>query len=583
MMIDKRLLNLCTDSKKYIFLTVLMNWISIVCNIVAIFLIGDIIDKVYRGKQIHITFYAIIFLSVFIIRFIANLLYGKFSHLASSKARITLRENIYKKLLDLGIKYNKTIETSGLVQVAVDGVEALEIYFGRYLPQFFYSLLAPITLFVVLSSISFKSALILMLCVPLIPMSIIAIMKFAKRILKNYWNVYVNLGGTFLENLQGLTTLKIYDRDEERQEVMNKEAESFRKITMKVLSMQLNSISIMDIIAYGGSAIGIIFALLEFNKGNISLGGVIIIILLSADFFIPLRLLGSFFHVAMNGISASDKIFNLLDAEVEKRPDVSKEELNKMKNFNNIEFNNVEFSYDGQRIVLQDINLSMEKGSFVSIVGESGSGKSTIVSLLTKNYKVNKGNIKFSGVDLNNIPCDVLFNEVALISTNSYIFNGTIKDNLLMGNVRASSEDINKALKDARLYDFVQSLNDKLETNVGEGGNLLSGGQKQRLALARAILANRPIMIFDEATSNIDMESEEAIWDTIYTLKNKKTILVISHRLANVINSDKIYVLDKGKIKEVGNHEELMKKDGLYSEMSKNQEDLENLGGENCA
>lgn len=583
MMIDKRLLNLCTDSKKYIFLTVLMNWISIVCNIVAIFLIGDIIDKVYRGKQIHITFYAIIFLSVFIIRFIANLLYGKFSHLASSKARTTLRENIYKKLLDLGIKYNKTIETSGLVQVAVDGVEALEIYFGRYLPQFFYSLLAPITLFVVLSSISFKSALILMLCVPLIPMSIIAIMKFAKRILKNYWNVYVNLGGTFLENLQGLTTLKIYDRDEERQEVMNKEAESFRKITMKVLSMQLNSISIMDIIAYGGSAIGIIFALLEFNKGNISLGGVIIITLLSADFFIPLRLLGSFFHVAMNGISASDKIFNLLDAEVEKRPDVSKEELNKMKNFNNIEFNNVEFSYDGQRIVLQDINLSMEKGSFVSIVGESGSGKSTIVSLLTKNYKVNKGNIKFSGVDLNSIPCDVLFNEVALISTNSYIFNGTIKDNLLMGNVRASSEDINKALKDARLYDFVQSLNDKLETNVGEGGNLLSGGQKQRLALARAILANRPIMIFDEATSNIDMESEEAIWDTIYTLKNKKTILVISHRLANVINSDKIYVLDKGKIKEVGNHEELMKKDGLYSEMSKNQEDLENLGGENCA
>lgn len=583
MMIDKRLLNFCTDSKRYIFLTVLMSWISIICNIVAIFLIGDIIDKVYRGQQIHITFYGIIFILVFIIRFIANLLYGRFSHLASSKARTTLRESIYKKLLDLGIKYNKTIETSGLVQVAVDGVEALEIYFGRYLPQFFYSLLAPITLFVVLSSISFKSALILMLCVPLIPMSIIAIMKIAKRILKNYWNVYVNLGGTFLENLQGLTTLKIYDRDEERQDIMNKDAESFRKITMKVLSMQLNSISIMDIIAYGGSAIGIIVALLEFSKGNISLGGVIIITLLSADFFIPLRLLGSFFHVAMNGISASDKIFNLLDAEVEKRPDVSKEELNKIKNFNNIEFNNVEFSYDGQRIVLQNINLSMEKGSFVSIVGESGSGKSTIVSLLTKNYKVNKGNIKFSEVDLNNIPCDILFNEVALISTNSYIFNGTIKENLLMGNIKASSEDINKALKDARLYDFVQSLNDKLETNVGEGGNLLSGGQKQRLALARAILANRQVMIFDEATSNIDMESEEAIWDTIYTLKNKKTILVISHRLANVVNSDKIYVLDKGKIKEVGNHEELMKKDGLYREMAKNQEDLENLGGENCA
>ena len=552
----------------------------IICNIIIILLIGQFINNIYSGEITSIADKSIfmsgtIIILLLCIRFICNILYAKFSNLASSKARMTLRELVYKKLLKLGNEYSNVESTSSIVQVMVEGVEQLEIYFGKYLSQFFYSLLVPITLFVFMSFISFKAALVFILCVPLIPISIIAIMKIAKRILKDYWKSYSDLGGTFLENLQGLTTLKVFNIDEKRHQKMNTEAEKFRKITMKVLSMQLNSITIMDLVAFGGAAAGTIVALIQFSRGEIAPGSLIIIILLSSEFFIPLRLLGSYFHIAMNGMAASDRIFGILDAkEREKNIDNNVKEIT---GDITIKLNNVSFSYDGEREVLKDINMEITPKGMVAIVGESGSGKSTIASIILNNYKVNQGEILLNSVDIENIDLDTIYENIALISTNSYIFNGTILDNLLIGKKYATDEEIKNALKIARLDSFVESLKDGLNTNVGEGGNALSGGQKQRLALARAILANRKMIIFDEATSNIDVESEEAIWESIYDLSIEKTILVISHRLANVRGAKNIYVMNKGILCEEGTHKDLMGLNGYYHSMVEKQNELEDI------
>lgn len=593
MMINKRLINLCKESKKYIALTILVNWISVLCNIVTIILIGQFINKIYVGQRLNINgnnilnsmmefnvwgkislLAAIVIIAILLsIRYSCNILYAKFSNAASANARVTLRELIYKKLLKLGTGYTSVESTSAVVQVSVEGIEQLEIYFGKYLSQFFYALLVPVTLFIFMSFISFKAALIFILCVPLIPISIIAIMKIAKRILKDYWKSYSDLGGTFLENLQGLTTLKVFNIDEERHEKMNIEAEKFRKITMKVLSMQLNSITIMDLVAFGGAAAGTIVALIQFKNGQIPVGSLLIIILLSSEFFIPLRLLGSYFHIAMNGMAASDRMFGILDAEEREKNVETNEEikLNDIK----VSLRNVDFSYDGEREVLKNINMDVTPGGLVAIVGESGSGKSTIASLILNNYKVTNGEISINNLNIENISLDNIYGNIALVSTNSYIFNGTILDNLLMAKKDATEEDINNALKTARLYDFVNGLKDGLLTDVGQAGSALSGGQKQRLALARVILADRPMIIFDEATSNIDVESEESIWEAIYELSKEKTILVISHRLANVTDAKNIYVMNKGKLVENGTHEELMKNESCYYNMVNKQNELE--------
>ena len=593
MMINKRLINLCKDSKKYIALTILVNWISVLCNIVTIILIGQFINRIYIGERLNLdgnnvieammnfkVWGSVSLLSGIIIiaillatRYSCNILYAKFSNSASANARVTLRELIYKKLLKLGTGYTNVESTSAVVQVSVEGIEQLEIYFGKYLSQFFYALLVPVTLFIFMSFISFKAALVFILCVPLIPVSIIAIMKIAKRILKDYWSSYADLGGTFLENLQGLTTLKVFNIDEERHEKMNVEAEKFRKITMKVLSMQLNSITIMDLVAFGGAAAGTIVALIQFKNGQIPVGSLLIIILLSSEFFIPLRLLGSYFHIAMNGMAASDRMFGILDAE-ERQKDVNTNEETKFNEIK-VELKNVDFSYDGERQVLKNINMEITPGGLVAIVGESGSGKSTVASLILNNHKVTNGEIRLNDINIENISLDNIYGNIALVSTNSYIFNGSILDNLLMAKKDATKEELEKALKTARLYDFVNGLKDGLLTDVGQAGSALSGGQKQRLALARVILADRPMIIFDEATSNIDVESEESIWEAIYELSKDKTILVISHRLANVVDAKQIYVMNKGILVENGTHEELMNDKKHYYDMVNKQNELE--------
>ena len=576
-MFNKRLLSICDSSKKWIGLTVLMNWISIICNIALILFIGTTVDKLMNGNlNLNVISTSLFIIAMLSIRFVANFMSTKFSLHSSSEVKKTLRSTIYEKLLSLGVNYTDAISTSSTVQIAVDGVEQLEIYFGRFMPQLFYSLLAPLTLFAVMSFISFKTAIVLLICVPLIPMTIMAVMKIAKKLLSKYWGVYTDLGDSFLENLQGLTTLKIFDIDEDKNKEMNDNAEHFRKITMKVLSMQLNSITIMDLIAFGGSAIGILIAIAEFRAGLLTAGQVLIIILLSAEFFIPMRLLGSFFHVAMNGISASERMFKLLDTEVEEIKDLDEAKLANLNNIN-IELKNVDFSYDKERKVLENINIEMKNNKMIALVGESGCGKSTITNLLLKQNKVDGGEILLNGINLNEIPFDVLTKKVGFINHSAYIFNGSIEDNIRMGKNDASYDEIYDALKKANLYEFVMSLPEKLNTNVGEGGSLLSGGQKQRLALARTIITDPEIYIFDEATSNIDVESEEKVWESIYKLSKNKTVIVISHRLANVKNAHAIYVLDKGHIVEHGKHKELMMTKNKYYELVTHQQNLENI------
>lgn len=571
MMINKRLISLCEESKKFIGLTVLMNWIALLCNIMIILFVGNFINSILHRTPIKGA-NMLYLIGLLAIRFTSNLLYGKFSALASEHTKTKLRESVYKKLLKLGIGYGQVGSTASLVQVMVEGVEQLEIYFGRYLPQLIYALLAPITLFVVVMTISWKAATVLLICVPLIPVSIIAIMKFAKRILKKYWNSYANLGGTFLENLQGLTTLKVFDQDEQYHQKMNEEAENFRVMTMKVLSMQLNSINIMDLVAFGGAAAGTIIALMQFARGEILVGDLLVIILLSAEFFIPMRLLGSYFHIAMNGMTASDRIFKVLDSE--ERIDGKKE--TRLKE-NPIVLENVDFSYEKGRQILKQVNMEITPGGLTAIVGESGSGKSTVASLLLRSYDVQKGCIYWGERKLSDISYASLYEQMNLVSTNSYIFNGSIKDNLLMGNPKATDLDVKNALERTKLMKFVEGLAQGIDTLVGEGGGLLSGGQKQRLALARAILADREVMIFDEATSNIDVESEEAIWEVIYELAKEKTIIVISHRLANVREAKKIYVMKEGQVVEQGTHDELYRAKQVYYSMVEKQNELETI------
>lgn len=578
-MIDKRLLALVPSSKKYIALTVLFYLLSLSANVAFTFFIGYILEDFYHNQTWLLPMYKIagILFGVFFIRYLATVLSTKYSYLASAKVKSILRRQIYEKVIALGSSYNETIATSELIQTSMEGVEQLEIYFSRYLPQLFYSLIAPIILFFIIFPISASPAIVLLLCVPLIPVSIMAVYKLAGKLFKKYWGIYVNMGSGFLENIRGLTTLKIYGADERKHKEMNDSAEEFRVITMKVLTMQLNSTTIMDFIAFGGAGLGALFTLLEFQKGNIGLAESFIIIMLSAEFFIPLRRLGSFFHIAMNGMSAKKKIFSLLDIPLPPAG-VEEPDLERME----VSLEELSFAYQKDRPILKNVNLEIPKHSFVSIVGESGSGKSTISSLITARYSDYEGTLKINGKEQSGLLKKSILEGITVIGHDSYLFSGTVRENLLMGNERASDKSLEEVLKQVRLYDFLMEQ-EGLDTMLSEGGNNFSGGQKQRLALARAILHDTPMYIFDEATSNIDSESEEYIMEVLKELAKKKTVLLISHRLENVTSSDKIYVLDKGVVKEEGTHEELLSLDGIYSKLYRTQRNMESLeegGGE---
>lgn len=570
MMINKRLIGTVAESKKYIAGNVTSQWVSLCSNVVIMGSIANFVGKLaYEKPQINdIIMLAFIVAICVAVRFVCTKISSKMSFLSSKTVKQRLRSLIFEKVLRLGASYNEKVKTSEIVQVSVEGVEQLETYFGAYLPQFFYAMIAPLTLFIVTCFINVLSAVVLLVCVPLIPIAIALVQTWAKKLLSKYWGQYTALGDTFLENLQGLTTLKIYKSDKFKNDEMNVEAEKFRKITMKVLTMQLNSITIMDLIAYGGAAVGMILAVTQFASGNIDVSGCLFIILLSADFFIPMRQLGSFFHIAMNGMAASDKIFNLLDIDEEIYAN------EKITDNTDIECKNLRFAYDKSREILHGVNMSLKKGSFTAIVGKSGCGKSTVASILTGKNKGFSGEVTIGGIPINSVSEESLMKSITYIGHNSYIFKGTIRENLLMAG-NATEERLWQVLEQVNLADFLKSENG-LDTFINEKASNISGGQRQRLALARALLHNSEIYIFDEATSNIDVESENDIMEQIVKLAKDKTVILISHRLANVVNADNIYVMQDGNIIESGTHTELLKNNNVYAQLYNSQIQLEN-------
>lgn len=575
MMIDKRLINTVPDSKKHIKITVLWNWLTLFGGIISAVCFALILHKAFDHSLTltsGIFLFALILFTLWL-RAFASKKAVQASYFASTQVKHHLRTLIYQKLTAMPLNQVQEQSTSSVIQVASEGVEQIEIYFGRYLPQLFYSLLAPLTLFVILAFINLPTALVLLICVPLIPMSIIAVNKIAKKLLAKYWSIYVGLGSSFLDNLQGLITLKIYQDDAYKTKVMDEEAEHFRRITMKVLTMQLNSVSIMDLLAYGGAAVGILTALLQYQSGDLNIFGVILFILLSSEFFIPLRLLGSFFHVAMNGKAASDKIFALLDTPIEENPSaVNFERVSPIR----VEIKDLHFSYNPEKNAINALSLTIEPQQLTVFVGKSGCGKSTLVSLLMGFYKAQQGNILFNQQDINQIDRHSFYSHVSLVSHSSYVFKGTLRENMKMAAPNAHDDEIYSALEQVNLANFVRE-NGGLEMPLLSRGANLSGGQIQRLALARALLHDADFYIFDEATSNIDVESEEIILQLIQRLKASKTIVMISHRLANAVYADCIYVLDKGSLIETGNHNHLMEQNGAYAEMFNQQQDLEKI------
>ena len=575
-MIKTRLVGLLSHAKKYIVYTILWQWAALLSQVLAVFTIADLLERmVYRAVTVPvIERTTLILVLVVIIRFVCERMGARSSYLACVDVKRILREKIYEKMLKLGASYSEQVSSSEVVQVSTEGVEQLETYFGKYLPQLFYSLIAPVTLFIILCRVSLKASVILLICVPLIPISIVVVQKIAKKLLNKYWSIYTGLGDSFLENLQGLTTLKIYQADQQKADEMDVESQNFRRITMKVLTMQLNSTSVMDIVAYGGAAIGMVVAVTEFLKGNLTISGTLCIVLLASEFFLPLRLLGSFFHIAMNGMAASDKIFKILDLP---EPETGAKIL--PEGALDISLKDVYFSYEEDREILKGINLNLPAGSFVSLVGESGCGKSTIAGLLSAKTRGFSGKITIGGVPLSEVNETNLMEHVVLVRHNSYLFKGTVEENLRMAKPDATEEEMNAVLQKVNLLGFLQTQ-DGLQTKLLEKAGNLSGGQCQRLVIARALLKDAEVYIFDEATSNIDIESEELIMQVIHELAKTRTVLLISHRLANVVKSDQIYFLKDGEIKERGTHAELMEENGAYRHLYESQMALEHYGEE---
>ena len=570
MMMNKRLINAVPKSKRYVALSVAAQWVSLVMNLCAMGAIATLLERLWRQESAQALQAALVLAAALLVRFLCTIMGSRMNFLASREVKQALRTRIYEKLLRLGPAYKQQVRTSEVVQVAVEGVDQLETYFGAYLPQFFYAMLAPVTLFAVLAFVSLPAAVVLLICVPLIPAAIAAVQTWAKKLLSKYWGKYTALGDTFLENLQGLTTLKIYQADAKRHEEMNEAAEDFRKITMKVLTMQLNSITIMDVIAYGGAALGMVMAVTQLRAGAVSLAGCLLILLTAADFFLPMRQLGSFFHIAMNGMAASDKIFRLLD--------VPEEQGGKLEaKSGNIVLKNVGFAYEADQPILKGVNLTCEAGKFTALAGESGCGKSTLAELLMGRNHGYTGSVTLGGVELRELSEESLLKTITYVGHADYLFKGTVAENLRMAKPEAADAELWAVLERTNLKGFLME-NQGLDTLLTEQGANLSGGQRQRLAFARALLHDSPVYIFDEATSSVDVETENDLTAEMHRLAKEKTVLVISHRLANVAGADCIYALQEGRVAEYGTQQELLAKPGIYARLWTTQQELEQYG-----
>ncbi len=571
-MIDKQLLRLLGNNNKYIFYTVALMVVGLLANITITASICRAIELAihfdeYSGGAIIFLTPAIFALVGIIVRYIASRLVGDLKDTLGRKAKKDLREKVYTKIVTLGVRSTDGMSMAGLTQVSMEGVEQLDLYYSSYIPQFFYAMLAPVILFGITVWIDWRVALVLLACVPLIPVSIVAVSKYAKRIFSKYWGKYTSMGDGFLDSVQGLRELKIFKADAAQHLKMNESSEEFRKITMKVLVMQLASTTIMDLVAYGGAGIGIAVAVMGIAGRELSPIAALFLILVAVDFFLPLRAFGSAFHIAMNGASAGRKIISLLE---QPDPVWGEEKVTDTE----IKVENVTFSYDGKRDVLKNVDMSFAKTGMTSIVGESGCGKSTVVGLLFGGLRPKSGKITVGGKALQTLPRESYYSHIAVVSYNTYIFNETVRQNFMLANKAVTEDEIYVALEKVNLLSFIRE-NGGLDKIISEDASNISGGQKQRLALAVNLVANKDMYIFDEATSNIDIESEAIIMSNIKALSKEKAVIVISHRLANVTPSDRIYFMESGEVKESGTHNELMSKNGGYAKLYTTQKNLE--------
>ncbi len=573
-MFDKRLLSMVPGALRYILADVALQWVALLANVLLFIVVGQLLQALLAGQASFsdVGGTAVTAAFAIIVRLICQAGAQKMGLASAALAKRTVRQLVYDKLVALGPSYKERVSTSEATQLCVEGVEQLEAYFGNYLPQLFYALLASVTLFGCLAPLCTPAAIVLLCCVPLIPISIMAVMAIAKRVMGNYWSSYTDLGAMFLESIQGLTTLKVFKADGRRHQVMNETAEGFRKATMRLLTMQLNSVVIMDIFAFAGAAAGIVVMLNCYAGGQVSFGGAFAFVFLAADFFIPLRTLGSFFHTATGGMAAAERMYKILDAPQDKAGTrtIKAQQAD-------VVCKSVGYSYDGQRTVLADVDFRAPKGSFVGVTGASGSGKSTLAGVICGANRSYTGRVTFGGVDAREASAESLRQTVTYVGFRSFLFAGSVRTNLLLARPKASDEELWDVLRRCRIDGFVRASGG-LDAPVSAEGANLSGGQRQRLAMARALLHDTPVYIFDEATSNIDADSEAAIIEAIVELARTHTVIMVSHRLAALTGCDEIYVFEDGHVVQRGTHAELAGTPGAYAALWAQQEALETFG-----
>ena len=566
-MFDKELLKLIGGNKKYVVYTVLLMVLGMLANIGITASVCWAVYFLIEGYEPLAYIYpAITAVIAIIVRYIASRCTGSLKDMLGRKVKKDLRERTYDKILRLGVRSTDGMSMAGLTQVSMEGIEQLDLYYSTYLPQFFFSMIAPILLFCICVGIDWRTSLVLLACVPLIPFSIVAVSKYAKKIFAKYWGKYTSMGDAFLDSVQGLKELKIFKADAARHKKMNASAEEFRKITMKVLVMQLASTTIMDLVAYGGAGAGIALSIVGLMNG-LAPAAALFLVLVAVEFFLPLRSLGSAFHVAMNGASAGKKIISLLNLP---DPVWGKEDVQGTQ----LQLDGVTFSYDGKRDVLKDVSMTFPEKGMTAIVGESGCGKSTVVNMLIGAYRPQAGIVAVGGKPLESVTRESYYSHIASVSYNTYIFNDSVRANFELAKKNVSDEEIWAALEKVNLAGFIKE-NGGLDKVITEDANNVSGGQKQRLALAVNLVANKDIYVFDEATSNIDIESEAIIMHNIKVMSRDKSVIVISHRLANVVPADNIYFMEEGEVKESGSHAQLMAKNGGYAKLFNAQKELE--------
>ena len=567
-MIDKELFKLIGGNKKYIFIAVLLQAIGLIANVT---ITGSVCYAVYlltqNAEWIQFIYPLIGAVIGIIVRYSCSRATGDIKDKLGRSVKKDLRERVYNKIVKLGVKTTDGMSMAGLTQVSVEGVEQLDLYYSSYLPQFFFAMIAPVILFLICVWIDWRTALVLIACVPLIPVSIVAVSKYAKKIFAKYWGKYTSMGDKFLDSVQGLKELKIFQADAAQHVKINESAEEFRVITMKVLVMQLASTTIMDLVAYGGAGVGIALAVCGAAFWGLNPIAALFLCLVAVEFFLPLRAFGSAFHVAMNGASAGKKIISLLNAP---DPEWGTETVDGKE----IKLENLTFSYDGKRDVLKNVNMTFPEKGMTAIVGESGCGKSTVVNMLIGAFRPQKGEVTVGGKQLEKLSRENWYSHLSAVSYNTYIFNESVRDNFKMAKENVSDEEIFAALEKVNLKEFIEE-NGGLDKVITEDANNISGGQKQRLALAIALVSGKDIYVFDEATSNIDIDSESIIMNNIKTLSGNRSVIVISHRLANVVPADNIYYMEDGEIKESGAHDELMAANKGYARLYNTQKMLE--------